>query len=232
MGKTCIEVLPALGPPGRTIRQTPEKAKTMTTRSLRIVAATALSMALAVSTTAFAEGNRDGKGHSGHAKVDQNRDGVITQNEVPAKRWERLKQADANKDGKITRDELTAFFKTKSPAHFKTADKNGDGALSQNEVPAKRWEHLKQADANKDGKVTKDELAASFESRKQAHFKKADKNGDGALSQNEVPAKRWERLKQADANKDSKVTKDELTTFFKAKRPQGRQGKPGNGPHS
>ena len=50
-------------------------------------------------------------------------------------------------------------------SHFENADKNKDGALTKDEVPAERWLRLQNADANKDGKVTKDELAAFFKAK-------------------------------------------------------------------
>ncbi|HEY6728904.1 MAG TPA: hypothetical protein VI197_33065 [Polyangiaceae bacterium] len=137
----------------------------MNTKSLRFITTAALSLALAAPATVLADGARNGKAGGPHAHADKNGDGVITQNEVPAQRWERLKGADSNKDGKITKDEMAAFFKAHKDARFKNADKNGDGALTQNEVPAQRWERLKSADSNKDSKVTKDELAAFFKTR-------------------------------------------------------------------
>jgi hypothetical protein len=43
-------------------------------------------------------------------------------------------------------------------AHFKKADKNGDGFLTKAEVGDKRWERIKVADANNDGKVSQPEM--------------------------------------------------------------------------
>ena len=54
-------------------------------------------------------------------------------------------------------------------AHFKRADKNGDGALTKAEVGEKRWERIKVADANNDGKITKDELQNARKSGKLPH---------------------------------------------------------------
>lgn len=49
---------------------------------------------------------------------------------------------------------------------FSRFDKNKDGKLTKDEVPAPIWEHLSKADANHDGAVTKDELEAM---RKKMH---------------------------------------------------------------
>jgi hypothetical protein len=50
---------------------------------------------------------------------------------------------------------------------------------------------------------------------KGAMFKKADKNGDGFLTKDEVGDKRWERIKVADANNDSKVSQPEMKQAHK-----------------
>src|SRR6187455_3439065 len=101
---------------------------------------------------------------------------------------------------------LAGGSKDAKASHFENADKNNDGALTKDEVPAERWQHLQNADANKDGKVTKDELHAFFKGRGHARFQNADKNNDGALTKDEVPAERWQRLQHADTNKNGKVT--------------------------
>lgn len=49
---------------------------------------------------------------------------------------------------------------------FAKFDKNKDGKLTKNEVPAKLWARLVKADANKDGAVTKAELKAAHKGRK------------------------------------------------------------------
>jgi hypothetical protein len=38
--------------------------------------------------------------------------------------------------------------------NFKALDKNGDGFITQDEVPAEAWERLKNADKNGDGKIS------------------------------------------------------------------------------
>ena len=41
---------------------------------------------------------------------------------------------------------------------FKTLDKNGDGFITSDEVPAEAWERMKKADKNGDGKVSEAEM--------------------------------------------------------------------------
>ena len=49
---------------------------------------------------------------------------------------------------------------------FSHADKNHDGKLTKDEVPAPMWEHLSNADADKDGAVTKEELEKHMQKRR------------------------------------------------------------------
>ena len=48
---------------------------------------------------------------------------------------------------------------------FKTLDKNGDGFITEDEVPAKAWERMKGADKNGDGKVSEEELRQGAKGR-------------------------------------------------------------------
>jgi hypothetical protein len=55
--------------------------------------------------------------------------------------------------------------------HFKKADKNSDGFLTQDEVGAERWARIKVADANNDGKVSHPELQQARKDGKLPHGK-------------------------------------------------------------
>ena len=50
---------------------------------------------------------------------------------------------------------------------------------------------------------------------KGAMFKKADKNSDGFLTKDEVGERRWDHIKVADANNDSKITQAEMQQAHK-----------------
>jgi Ca2+-binding EF-hand superfamily protein len=141
----------------------------MTTKTIRILTATAVSFVLSVPAVAVACVGKDG--HASHFQdADKNNDGYLTQAEVGAKRWEHIKIADVNNDSKVSKEELKqAFADTGRGEHgdrFKRADKNGDGYLTQAEVGAQRWERIKVADANNDGKVSKDEMTQAFKAGK------------------------------------------------------------------
>ena len=143
-------------------------------------------------------------------------------------------------------------YKQRFEAEFKKADTDGDGALSKAEVE-KAMPRLARdfaaIDANKDGKLTQDEIRTYMQTRMAAHhggkggeqgkqyfderFKKADTDGDGALSKAEAE-KSMPRLARdfdaIDANKDGKVTQDELRSFMVAHRSEHHHKGVGMGP--
>lgn len=88
-----------------------------------------------------------------------------------------FRRADLNNDGKVTLDEAL----THGTQMFQLHDKNKDGVITRDEVPA--WNnHFAQADTNNDGKVT----SAEHESMLRARFGLMDTNKDGVLSGNEL----------------------------------------------
>jgi len=157
--------------------------------------------------------------------LDRNGDGVLTQDEVPEKLAMRIAAADANGDGKITKEELeqarAARHGTGEPGGppsidtiFERLDANKDGKLTKDELPEKAAERVMKADADGDGAVTKEELEAA-RARMGGQiadklFERFDANKDGKLTKDEVPEKAAERVMKADADGDGAVTKDEL----------------------
>ena len=171
-----------------------------------------------------------GGGHHGpptFERLDKNGDGKIVESEVPAHVWLWLKQADTNNDNVVTKTEFEAAVAKgvggprKAPLTFEELDKNGDGKIVASEVAAEVWQWLSRADANKDNAVTKAEFEAALAQfrAKGPHggshltFDRLDKNGDGKIVASEVPAQFWERLRQADTNKDNAVTKAEFDAW-------------------
>lgn len=125
-------------------------------------------------------------------RLDANQDGQLARDEVPAKLWTRLARADADGSGSVSKDELKAFRKAQRAAsgryadggkrgkggkgkqgrkgrrgrRFERADKNGDGALTADEVRPEVWERISKADADGDGAVTRDELKAFHKAKR------------------------------------------------------------------
>jgi len=125
---------------------------------------------------------------------DKNGDGVISGDEMHSASY--LTLLDANKDGILTREEaIQGVRKTQSligglpesAALFKRLDKNGDGRLTEDELPNKRWFH--GLDLDKDGSVTADEAGRALASlRKRAPAGKMPSSGSPTQPASEDPS--------------------------------------------
>jgi Ca2+-binding EF-hand superfamily protein len=134
-----------------------------------LVLAAAL-LALAPATLLAGEGER--KGDGGFSRLDTNKDGVLTKDELQAKGADRIAASfdklDRDKDGMVTQEEMKEARTTRMAAmrehaeeRFKTADKNGDGSLSKEEATAsmpRLAQRFDSLDQNKDGQLSRDEL--------------------------------------------------------------------------
>lgn len=151
------------------------------------------------------QGRGPGGGPPGHPLLlwfDADRDGELSGDEINAAA-DVLKKMDANGDGKLTRDEL------RRPPFGQPGGPSGPEGM------------LRRLDRNNDGKVTKEELPE----RMQPNFSRLDLNGDGALDADELK-QAWqqmggprgvpgagnllERIRNLDADKDGKISQDEL----------------------
>lgn len=133
---------------------------------------------------------------SAAAPVRHHGDGMVSRDEAKGHRWleEHFDEIDTNHDGQISKDELAAWHKAHAgemrgkmqarlDAKFKAADKNGDGALTKEEMQAglpKLAKHFDEIDANHDGKVTEDEIRAFMKARHDAH--RAQRNTPAAAA--------------------------------------------------
>jgi Ca2+-binding EF-hand superfamily protein len=118
-------------------------------------------------------------------RIDKNGDGVISKQEFMAAYAEFQKKirnrqgqgpvgpgaAGPVAAGRPNLDRLLSHI----DAVFSRFDKNKDGKLTKDEVPAAVWERISKADANHDGAVTKEELKAAFQKRIQEEKKKQAK---------------------------------------------------------
>ena len=94
-----------------------------------------------------------------------------------------LQRVDTDKDGKISKAE----FDAEGSKLFAKLDDNGDGKITENEMPQRHWarfggQMFDRMDADKDGKVTK----AEFQAAGDKMFQRMDKNGDGIIEKDEM----------------------------------------------
>jgi Ca2+-binding EF-hand superfamily protein len=105
-------------------------------------------------------------------------------------------------------------------------DKDGDGALSAAEGEALAERMFERRDANGDAVLTRDEFMASkgggrlsadqqakLEAFRAERFAAMDKNGDGQVGAEEYFAAAQGRFDAADADRDGRVTKEEMSTL-------------------
>jgi len=120
-------------------------------------------------------------------------------------------------------------------AMFERLDQNGDGWVTEDEVPQERQRFfdlmMQRGDQNQDGKLTQEEFTAGLSARGgfglagggrrpfdfQGMFERLDINGDGEITSDELP-QRVQRMMQLDLNGDGVLTREELS-----------QGPPGGG---
>lgn len=120
------------------------------------------------------------------AKVDTNKDGAVSLDEMLAAAKARFAKQDANRDGKITEDEAMAWGKQRHEmmageqgGHHRGGMRHGWRGRGGPGGPGGMLMHL---DADHDGKLTRAEYGAPFD--------RMDANHDGVVDQAEMEAAR------------------------------------------
>lgn len=124
-------------------------------------------------------------------RIDANKDGVLTADEVGEERksfFERLvRTGDKNKDGKLTREEFAAANEEERPRRPEGdqpgAPRRPEGAPNLDPERAFRF-----SDRNGDGKLTPEEVPEERRDMFKSNLSRADKDGDGALNLEEFKA--------------------------------------------
>lgn len=153
---------------------------------------------------------------------DANNDGRITHEELVAYRTKLFEAADTNKDGVLDSAEMAAHMRARMAkriaARLAAFDKNKDGKLTLDEVPAPARRHFWRADANLDGVLTVEEMQKAGERRLRRRlmfvFFRVDVDKDGKISKNEFIDAANRFFRRFDRNHDNTVTREEVAAVL------------------
>ena len=136
-------------------------------------------------------GDRAERGERMIERLDANKDGKVSQDEVLQRASATFEQLDADKDGTVTKAELDAsreaFREARKALRAVKAD-DGEArqaarqAMSDARIGPMAGRMFHRADTDKNGALTKAEMEASVAEM----FKQRDKNGDGFLTVDEI----------------------------------------------
>ncbi len=144
------------------------------------------------------------------AKKDANGDGVLSRDEVPRMPAEVFAKLDADSSGTLSREELAAGWGARGRRGGLAAkDKNGDGAVTPDEVPHMPQQLFARLDANGDGVLNGAELTRMHPAQGNM-MRRADTNHDGALDASEAKAMAEKHFLRMDKNQDGVLTQDEM----------------------
>ena len=193
--------------------------------------------------------------------IDADKNGELSADEI-ANAATALKTLDKNSDGKLDMAEMRPNFEGMGRGfggppgggqggseemmnRLIAMDANKNGKLEKDEVPERMQSMFSRADKNEDGAIDKEEMTAMARERAGGQgggfgggqggpggreflaqmMERADANKDGKLSGDEIPPFMRERVEQTDTNKDGALDKAELEAAA-ARMAEGRgQGK-------
>lgn len=168
------------------------------------------------------------------AFLDRDGDGTVERYEGLDAFLLLVEEGDASGDGSLSESELRRVLveqrgaeRAERTAWFRELDRDGDGCVSL-ETEADEWATIAgTADSDEDGCVTLDELLgapdlgsprAMFEMELMEFLDEVDPDGDGAFALSDLPAQERaafrEDFERFDADRDGRVTRDELMAFL------------------
>jgi len=159
-------------------------------------------------------------------EYDENKDGYLTKEEVPAWLHHHFARLDRNKDGKLSKDELengAAYLQQRrrpSDVIAVLIEMSDCDECCAEEVQL-AYDTLRKMDRNADGKIDADELkhgrAAVLKDRVDGLLKRLDRDRDGKISRSEARGQVRTYFAELDTNKDGFVDRAELEAGASAK---------------
>jgi Ca2+-binding EF-hand superfamily protein len=161
----------------------------------------------------------DASGVRAFEKLDQDRDGRITQQDPEGARSETAAGAQPRR-----RSVIAMPSTHRRTGLLEIYDADGDGVVTREQYQSKRAETFAATDANRDGKLDREEYVNEFAARLerqiqntrqtqlqqgQVRFKSIDADHDGAIGRNEYAAMSARVFERADTNRDSVVSAED-----------------------
>ena len=127
-------------------------------------------------------------------RLDQDKDGKVSMDEMPSERRDKFSQVDASGDGYIDLGELEAAMAARFNEMRARKVSNAKGTNNKDSKVAvgRIAEQLMQLDANNDSRLNADEVAPRLKSK----FSDVDTDGDGYLDSREIRRQIKKRMKQ------------------------------------
>lgn len=172
-----------------------------------LMGATAIMIALTATMPAMAKGRMGMQ----FDKLDINADGFVDKAELIAARDARFDAMDADKDGAVTQEEMDAHRKAMHE-QMRAARSDGDG--KSDAKPEDKAELFKKLDTDGNGSLSPEEFDAAMKMRhdRMGEHGKKGHGGKGGDKDGHHGDRHGKMMDKMDANKDGKVTKDELGT--------------------
>jgi len=169
-------------------------------------------------------------------KYDKNKDGKIDAKEIKGARWQDppVEDSDTNKDGTLSRVELLRRYQKredkrgkKEANESKSRSRSRDSDRSSSSRRSRRRSDRSSSSSSKKGTPENRDnknIRRGYEAYVKGIFKKFDKDNDGSLNKDEIEEMRRKPDKTADANKDGKVSQEELLNSYLIKAGQNTVG--------
>ncbi len=151
------------------------------------------------------------------ASLDRNKDGFISQDEVPTQLLSRFKQALDRGQGRISLEAFNAYRNGAQPPAAKTAAKNAADRMQKEEAKVKPPEV--RPGARMGSMMDKKKMSGRpAVGSPDSFFERLDENKDGRLTGTEIPQRHRQAVRRFDRNSDQAISKAEFAEVMSSMR--------------